>query len=104
VRGFGEREYHSIPYRSITPFSIETSLSSVTDWAPQVPLDLFRGRDDRTVPYLSATRTLQSMRARGAGNLVTLTDCVAQPAGHSQCVLPYWRFVVDRFGKDAKDL
>jgi len=44
------------------------------------------------------------MRARGAGNLVTLTNCVAQPAGHSQCVLPYWRFVVDRFGKDAKDL
>ncbi|RYG11553.1 MAG: hypothetical protein EON92_10275 [Burkholderiales bacterium] len=80
------------------------TLSSVTDWAPQVPLDLFHGRDDRTVPYLSATRTLQSMRARGAGNLVTLTDCVAQPSGHSQCVLPYWRFVLDRFGKDAKDL
>ncbi len=80
------------------------SLSSVSDWAPQVPLDLFHGRDDRTVPYLSATKTLQSMQARGAGNLVTLTDCVAQPAGHSQCVLPYWRFVLDRFGKDAKDL
>lgn len=80
------------------------TLSSVNDWAPQVPLDLFHGRDDRTVPYLSATNTVKSMRARGAGNLVTLTDCVAQPAGHSQCVLPYWRFVLDRFGKDAKDL
>lgn len=80
------------------------TFSSVTAWAPQVPLDLFHGRDDRTVPYLSATRTLQSMQARGAGNLVTLTDCVAQPAGHSQCVLPYWRFVLDRFGKEAKNL
>ncbi len=80
------------------------TLSSVSDWAPQVPLDLFHGRDDLTVPYLSATNTLQSMQARGAGHLVTLTDCVAQPAGHSQCVLPYWRFVLDRFGREAKDL
>ncbi len=80
------------------------TLSSVSDWAPQVPLDLFHGRDDRTVPYQSSTNTLQAMQARGAGNLVTLTDCVAQPAGHSQCVLPYWRFVLDRFGRVAKDL
>jgi hypothetical protein len=80
------------------------SLSSVDDWAPEVPLDLFQGRDDRTVPYLSATNTLQSMQAHGAGNRVTLTDCVAQPAGHAQCVLPYWRFVLDRFASAAKDL
>ena len=78
--------------------------SSVYDWAPQAPLDLFHGRDDRTVPYVSSTNTLQAMRARGAGNRVTLTDCVAQPAGHSQCVLPYWRFVLDRFGRDARNL
>lgn len=80
------------------------SLSSVYDWAPQVPLDLFHGRDDRTVPYLSATNTLQAMQARGAGNRVSLTECVAQPAGHKECVLPYWRFVLDRFGRDARDL
>ena len=80
------------------------SLSSVYDWAPQVALDLFHGRDDRTVPYLSATNTLQAMQARGAGDRGTLTDCVAQPAGHPQCVLPYWRFVLDRIGGDAKDL
>ena len=80
------------------------TLSSVYDWAPQVPLDLFHGRDDRTVPYVSATNTLKAMQARGAGNLVTLTDCVAQPAGHAQCVLPYWRFVLGRFASEAKDL
>jgi pimeloyl-ACP methyl ester carboxylesterase len=80
------------------------TFSSVFDWAPEVPLDLFHGRDDRTVPYLSATNTLQAMQARGAGSRVTLTDCVAQPAGHAECVLPYWRFVLDRIGGAAKDL
>jgi pimeloyl-ACP methyl ester carboxylesterase len=80
------------------------TFSDVYDWAPQVPVDLFHGRDDVTVPYQSASSTLQAMQKRGAGNLVTLTDCVAQPAGHPQCVLPYWRFVLDRFGKAAKDL
>jgi len=86
--------------------AIESS-SDVFDWAPQVPVSLFHGRDDRTVPYLSATSTLQAMRARGAGDRVTLTDCVpkpGEPAGHSQCVLPYWRFVLDRFGEAARDL
>nr|WP_222622431.1 prolyl oligopeptidase family serine peptidase [Ramlibacter albus] len=78
--------------------------SSVYDWAPQVPLDLFHGRDDRTVPFVSAVNTLRAMQARGAGNRVTLTECVAQPAGHSQCVLPYWRFVLERFGSLARDL
>lgn len=83
------------------------SFSDVYDWAPQVPVSLFHGRDDRTVPYLSATSTLQAMQARGAGDRVTLTDCVPKPgdpAGHSQCVLPYWRFVLDEFGKVAQNL
>lgn len=80
------------------------TLSDVFDWAPQVPVNLFHGRDDLTVSYLSATSALRAMQARGAGNLVTLTDCVAEPAGHSQCVLPYWRFVLDQFGKAAKNL
>ena len=59
-----------------------------------------------TAPCLTraTTSTLQAMRAQGAGDRVTLTDCVAQPAGHSQCVLPYWRFVLERFGREAKDL
>lgn len=80
------------------------TFSDVFDWAPQVPVNLFHGRDDQTVSYLSATSTLRAMQARGAGNLVTLTDCIAEPAGHSQCVLPYWRFVLDQFGKVARDL
>ncbi|MEZ0308138.1 MAG: hypothetical protein ACAH21_09445, partial [Ramlibacter sp.] len=83
------------------------STSDVYDWAPQVPVSLFHGRDDRTVPYVSATSTLQAMQARGAGDRVTLTDCVPKPgnpAGHKECVLPYWRFVLDQFGGAARDL
>ena len=80
------------------------TLSDVFDWRPEVPVDLFHGRDDQTVSYLSASSTLQTMQARGAGNVVALTDCMAQPAGHLQCVLPYWRFVLDQFAKVARDL
>lgn len=80
------------------------TLSDVFDWRPEVPVSLFHGRNDLTVSYLSASSTLQAMQARGAGNLVNLTDCTAQPAGHLQCVLPYWRFVLDEFAKVAKDL
>ena len=83
--------------------AIET-YSDVFDWAPRIPVNLFHGRDDVTVPYLSATSTLQAMQTRGAADRVTLTDCIAEPAGHKQCVLPYWRFVLDQFAKAAKDL
>ena len=83
--------------------SIE-SLSNVYDWGPAAPVHLFHGRDDLTVSYLNATSTLQAMQARGSGNLVSLTDCTAQPAGHSECVLPYWQFMLDTFAKVAKDL
>jgi hypothetical protein len=83
--------------------AIET-FSDVFDWAPQVPVSLFHGRDDVTVPYLSASSTLQAMQSRGAADRVTLTDCVAAPAGHKECVLPYWRFVLDQFAGAARDL
>src|ERR1035437_5374708 len=80
------------------------TLSDVYDWRPEAPVNLFHGRDDLTVSYLNATSTLQAMQARGAGNLVSLTDCTAQPAGHSECVLPYWQFILDTFATVAKDL
>ena len=79
-------------------------LSNVDDWRPAVALNLFHGRDDRTVSYLNASTTLQAMRAQGAGNLVGLTDCTAQPAGHMECVVPYWQFMLATFAKAAKDL
>jgi pimeloyl-ACP methyl ester carboxylesterase len=80
------------------------TLSDVYDWRPEAPVNLFHGRDDLTVSYKNATSTLQAMQARGAGNLVSLTDCTAQPAGHSECVPPYWRFLLATLAKVAKDL
>lgn len=80
------------------------SLSDVYDWRPEVPVSLFHGRDDLTVSYKSSTSTLQAMQTRGAGNLVSLTDCTAQPAGHLECVPSYLRFLLDSLSKLAKDL
>jgi pimeloyl-ACP methyl ester carboxylesterase len=82
--------------------SIE-NLSNVYDWRPEVPVNLFHGRDDRTVSYLNASSTLQKMRDNGTG-LVSLTDCTAQPAGHQECVPQYWQFMLATFSKVAKDL
>jgi len=78
--------------------------SSVHDWRPEVDVKLFHGRDDQTVSYLNASSTLDTMRTRGATTAVSLTDCTAQPAGHKECVLPYWRFMLDQFARQAKDL
>lgn len=80
------------------------ALSNVHDWAPALPVRLFHGRDDRTVPYASASTTLAAMQARGAGAQVTLTDCAAVPAGHLECVLPYWRYMLDQLARVATDL
>jgi pimeloyl-ACP methyl ester carboxylesterase len=78
--------------------------SNVYDWKPVVPTPMFHGRDDQTVAYKSATTTLQAMQARGAGNLVSLTDCQRVPAGHLECVPPFWQFVVTQLAAVARDL
>ena len=78
--------------------------NSVYDWRPQVPVPLFHGRDDRTVPYASSVHTLQSMRKQGAGELVSLTDCRATPAGHIPCVAPFVDFLLGRIGAVAQGL
>ena len=77
--------------------------SNVHDWKPQAPVPLFHGRDDRTVPYAAATRTLQAMQARAAPQ-VSLADCTAAPADHLPCVVPYWAFVLAQLGGWARDL
>ncbi len=78
--------------------------SDVDDWLPELPVFLFHGPSDTTVSYLNSTRTLQAMQARGAANLVSLADCKAEPAGHLECVQPFWQFMLTTFGKAAKDL
>lgn len=78
--------------------------SNVHDWRPQVPVHLYHGRDDRTVPYASSTRTLAAMQAQGAGELVSLTDCPAAPASHISCVPPFMNFMLGKLAPLAQDL
>jgi len=80
-------------------------VSNVHDWKPDLPVRLFHGRDDRTVPYASSAVTLAAMQARGAGGTVTLTDCSGvTPAGHLECVVPYWAFMLNHLAGFARDL
>ena len=78
--------------------------SSVHDWAPQLGVRLFHGRDDRTVPYASSTSTVAAMQARGAGDQVSLRDCRAVPSGHIECVPPFISFMLEQMAPLAKDL
>jgi pimeloyl-ACP methyl ester carboxylesterase len=78
-------------------------LANVHDWAPAVPVRLFHGRDDRTVPYVVSTTTLAKMRERGAGD-VTLTDCTTVPSGHLECVPEYLSISLADFARRARDL
>lgn len=77
--------------------------SNVHDWRPEHRVRLFHGRDDRTVPYVSGSSTLQALHARGAPD-VSMTDCAAVPAGHLECVPGYWRHLLTVLGAQARDL
>ncbi len=79
-------------------------LSNVHQWKPNLPVHFYHGREDRTVPYTSSTSTLQAMQARGAGDLVSLTDCPASPAGHLQCVPTFLNFMLDTLAPEAQGL
>ncbi|MDP3230920.1 MAG: prolyl oligopeptidase family serine peptidase [Acidovorax sp.] len=80
-------------------------ISSVYDYNPNVPVRLYHGRNDRTVPYASSVSTLRAMQNRGAGDLVSLTDCRAQPvAGHLECVPPFITFMLGQLAPVAQDL
>lgn len=78
-------------------------VSNVHNWKPALPMRLYHGRDDKTVPYASATVTLAAMKSLAAAD-VTLTDCPAVPAGHLECVVPYWGFMLGQLALVAKDL
>ena len=79
-------------------------LSNVHNWRPQVPVYLYHGRDDQTVPYASSTSTLAAMQAQGAGDLVSLTDCTAAPSSHLGCVAPFLGFMLGKLAPVAQDL
>ncbi|MDD2546233.1 MAG: hypothetical protein PHI55_08120, partial [Burkholderiaceae bacterium] len=78
--------------------------SSVHDWKPNLPVRFYHGQDDRTVPYVSSVSTLEAMRARGAGDQVSLTDCTAVPASHVGCVPPFLTYLLGQLAPHAQDL
>lgn len=77
--------------------------SNVHDWLPLAPVLMFHGRDDETVPYVSAVSALNAMQARAAPQ-VSLTDCAAVPSSHLGCVAPYWLFLLDQLARSARNL
>ena len=123
LRGTVQREVRRVLLRALIPGDADVSydtrfidrfladdvqalaaISSVYDWKPTVPVRLYHGRDDRTVPYASSAGTVRAMQDRGAGDLVSLTDCRAQPAGHLQCVSPFINFMLGQLAPVAQDL
>lgn len=79
-------------------------LSNVHQWRPTLPVRFYHGKDDRTVPYASAASTVQAMQAQGAGDLVSLNDCPATPAGHLECVPSFLDFMLRQLGAQAQGL
>ncbi len=67
----------------------------VHNWKPDIPIKLFHGEDDRTVPIESAESTFNAMLALGAD--VELIKCKANPSSHTQCIFPYVKFTVEYF-------
>ncbi|MEZ5479934.1 MAG: alpha/beta fold hydrolase [Thiolinea sp.] len=76
---------------------------NVYDWKALAPVRLFHGRDDETVPFINATRARDAMQARGS-NDVQLIECNTEPAGHSECVVPYGLYVIDYLSGIAQGL
>lgn len=75
---------------------------NVHDWKPTIPLKLFHGEDDETVPIESALSTWSTMTALGAD--VELIKCSASPADHSPCVIPYLNYTINYFSGLSQDL
>ena len=80
-------------------------MSNVHDWKPLLPVRLFHGRDDRTVPYKSSTVALATMLKNGApASQVSLTDCAATPADHLPCVPLYFSLTMAHVASLARGL
>ena len=89
------------PHRDRAASTAEQSMH--LGWAPSVPVYLFHGRGDLTVPYSAAESARDALREAGATE-VSLTDCTTPKFGHLDCVPEYFRFAVDRMGRLARDL
>jgi Secretory lipase len=78
---------------------------NVLDWAPQLPHELFHGRDDRTVSFVSSQNAQAYAIAAGARPaLVPLTECDANPSDHLPCVPRFFLHTVGRMASVARDV
>jgi pimeloyl-ACP methyl ester carboxylesterase len=68
---------------------------NVHEWLPLIPMKLFHGQEDQTVPIVSAENTRDAMLLRGAD--VDLVICDAVPSSHLGCVFPYIEFMIRYF-------
>lgn len=71
-------------------------------WTPTVPVYLFHGKGDQTVPYDVSTATLATLQASG-GATVSLTTCTGTDAetGHLACVPEYVAWAVRTMGQTS---
>lgn len=83
-------------------FNGETQ-DNVHEWRANVPIRLYHGKDDQTVPYESSLSTLNALQAQQSVD-IELIDCPAAEANHSNCVLPYWLFMSNYFAGMADGL
>jgi len=75
---------------------------NVHNWKPSIPLKLFHGEEDKTVPIESALSTWKTMTALGAD--IELIKCTAIPSDHSPCVIPYLNYTINYFVGLSQDL
>ncbi len=76
--------------------------NSVYNWAAKAPIRLTHGRDDEVVSFDNAILTLTAMQQYNVD--IALTECLAIPANHDQCIRPYTSFVVNHFSGIAQNL
>ena len=69
---------------------------NVHDWKSDLPIKLFHGRGDKTIPFAVAQSTRSAMRNKGSD--IELIECPANPSGHLDCVLPYVDYMIRYFG------
>jgi pimeloyl-ACP methyl ester carboxylesterase len=68
--------------------------NSLTDWKPQIPIFLYHGLSDTTVPYQNSVSTYDKLLANGTStSVVTLTPLEGT---HSTAVEPYLAAIIEK--------
>ena len=79
------------------------SQHDVYDWKSTMPITLFHGRKDVTVPFFNTTDANTAMTAKGSAS-VNLIECTATPADHEGCIPEYGKVLIQVLGEYAQNL